>query len=314
MEEFYLDTKVDISVVVPVFNAENSLEELFSRIQNTLQGVQKNFEVILVDDYSKDKSWLIIQQLKKLAPELIKGVRLSRNYGQHNATLCGISHAKGDFIVTIDDDLEFSPEDIPLLMNEQERTNVDLVYGVDKNRYISAVRKTSTFIYKKLAKWNHDDFRPNGSSFRLIKSSLAKAILDNSRNYSFIDEFVLWHTYLVSSVEINVNKKQNRESRYTKWGLFILLRDLSVISSVAPLRLISFIGILMVTFNFLFGLVLIYRKFILSITVPGYTSIIVAILFSSGVIMFALGVIAEYLSKLIKINYNHPSYKEAEKI
>lgn len=314
MEEFYLDTKVDISVVVPVFNAENSLEELFSRIQNTLQGVQKNFEVIFVDDYSKDKSWLIIQKLKKIAPESIKGIRLSRNYGQHNATLCGIGHAKGDFIVTIDDDLEFSPEDIPLLMNEQQRTNVDLVYGVGKNKRKNVIRKISTSIYKRISRLNHEDYRPDGSSFRLMKSSLAKDILIHGRNFSFVDEFVLWHTSNISAVKVECKKSINKTTRYNAWGLFILIRDLSLISSVAPLRLVSLIGSVMVSVNFIYGVVIIIRKFIFAIKVEGYTSLIVAILFSSGLIMFGIGVVAEYLSKLIKLNYNHPSFKEQDVI
>lgn len=305
---------MDISVVVPVFNAEKSLEELFSRIQNTLQGVQKNFEVIFVDDYSKDKSWLIIQKLKKIAPESIKGIRLSRNYGQHNATLCGIGHAKGDFIVTIDDDLEFSPEDIPLLMNEQERTNVDLVYGVGKNKRKNVIRKISTSIYKRISRLNHEDYRPDGSSFRLMKSCLAKDILIHGRNFSFVDEFVLWHTSNISAVKVECKKSINKTTRYNAWGLFILIRDLSLISSVAPLRLVSLIGSVMVSVNFIYGVVIIIRKFIFAIKVEGYTSIIVAILFSSGLIMFGIGVVAEYLSKLIKLNYNHPSFKEQEVI
>lgn len=305
---------MDISVVVPVFNAENSLEELFSRIQNTLQGVQKNFEVIFVDDYSKDKSWLIIQKLKKIAPESIKGIRLSRNYGQHNATLCGIGHAKGDFIVTIDDDLEFSPEDIPLLMNEQQRTNVDLVYGVGKNKRKNVIRKISTSIYKRISRLNHEDYRPDGSSFRLMKSSLAKDILIHGRNFSFVDEFVLWHTSNISAVKVECKKSINKTTRYNAWGLFILIRDLSLISSVAPLRLVSLIGSVMVSVNFIYGVVIIIRKFIFAIKVEGYTSLIVAILFSSGLIMFGIGVVAEYLSKLIKLNYNHPSFKEQDVI
>lgn len=305
---------MDISVVVPVFNAENSLEELFSRIQNTLQGVQKNFEVIFVDDYSKDKSWLIIQKLKKIAPESIKGIRLSRNYGQHNATLCGIGHAKSDFIVTIDDDLEFSPEDIPLLMNEQQRTNVDLVYGVGKNKRKNVIRKISTSIYKRISRLNHEDYRPDGSSFRLMKSSLAKDILIHGRNFSFVDEFVLWHTSNISAVKVECKKSINKTTRYNAWGLFILIRDLSLISSVAPLRLVSLIGSVMVSVNFIYGVVIIIRKFIFAIKVEGYTSLIVAILFSSGLIMFGIGVVAEYLSKLIKLNYNHPSFKEQDVI
>ena len=312
MEEFYLDTKFDISVVVPVFNAESSIEELCSRLKVVLTSLNKRYQIIFVDDYSKDASWQKIQQLKKEHPETIKGIKLAKNFGQHNATLCGIYHASGDFIITIDDDLEFSPEDIPLLIQEQEKGSFDLVYGVHKKKKQTLIRKTSTVIYKSVSRLNHDDYRPDGSSFRLLTSSLAKAILIHKKNFSFIDEFVLWHTSNISSINVITTVKKKEKTRYSGWGLFILIRDLALMSSIGPLRLISLIGSLMVTINFLYGLIIIYRKFILSITVPGYTSLIVAVLFSSGIIMFGIGVVAEYLSKLIKLNYDQPSFKEAE--
>lgn len=310
MEEFYLDINCNISVVVPVFNAEKSIEELFDRLKTTLQGLEKSFEVIFVDDFSKDKSWVLIEKLKKENNDLIKGIKLSKNYGQHNATLCGIKHALGEFIITIDDDLEFLPEDIPLLINEQEKTKVDLVYGVGPSKKSSLIRKLSRFLYTKIAKINHDDFRPNGSSFRLIKKALAKKILVHQRNFSFVDEFLLWYTSDILSVRIECKKSVNKKSRYTGWGLFILIRDLALLSSIAPLRLLSFIGSLMISVNFIYGSFLIYKKVIMSISVEGYTSLIVTILFSTGIIMFSIGVVAEYLSKLIKVSYNQPAFIE----
>jgi glycosyltransferase involved in cell wall biosynthesis len=314
MEEFYLDTKVDISVVVPVFNAERSLNELCDRLKKTLEALEISFEVIFVDDYSKDKSWIIIQQLKRQYPDLIKGIRLSRNYGQHNATLCGISHSKGDFIVTIDDDLEFSPEDIALLIIEQERTDSDLVYGVGENKKVSFVRKITKFFYKKLAQIYEGEDRIKGSSFRLMKESLGKTIVKHRRFFSFIDEFVVWNTSNLSAITVRCNSQGYRKSNYSTFNLSILTKDLILLSSIAHLRVATFIGTFMVFFNFIAGVIILYRKFILSIKVEGYTSMIVAVLFSSGVIIFTLGVIAEHISKLIKISYNKPAYREAEVI
>lgn len=139
-----MDTKFTYSVVVPVHNSEKTLAELFERTASVFGNLALNFEVIFVDDRSSDNSWSVIQRLKKENPDNVKGVRFARNYGQHNATLCGMKHATGDFILTMDDDLEFLPEDIPLLIENQKQTNSDVVYGVNRTKKIGFWRKIMT--------------------------------------------------------------------------------------------------------------------------------------------------------------------------
>lgn len=312
MEDVYLDTETDISVVVPVYNGSAALEVLFQRVQATLTGLGKSFQVIFTDDFSTDNSWETIREIKAAHPDNVTGIRLARNFGQHNATLCGIKHARGKLIVTLDDDLEFSPEDIALLIREQERTGYDLVYGVDPDRKESRMRKLFGGLYKRTARFLEGNEKCAGSSFRIMKASLAKAILEHGRNFSFIDEFVLWHTSLITNIPIKCQPSVRGKSRYSFLNLSLLTRELVYFSSVAPLRLVTLLGTLMVIVNFIAGSVIIFRKLFLSISVEGYASLIVAILFSSGLIIFSLGIIAEYISKILKIGYQQPSYKEAE--
>lgn len=303
---------MDISVIVPVYNGSKCLIELFERTQKTMIEMKKSFQVIFVDDFSSDNSWNVIQELKKTYTDNVVGIKLAKNFGQHNATLCGIEHSIGDYIVTIDDDLEFSPEDIALLIAKEIDTKDELIYGVDLNKKQSTTRKLFSKLYKSAAKIVEGNDKCTGSSFRLIKKSLAKSILQHQRIFSFIDEFLIWHTAKISIVNVTCKDSMRGKSRYSFWGLISMTKELILFNSIAPLRIVTTIGSLMIFTNLFFGLIILYRKLILSIHVEGYTSLIIAILFSSGVIIFSLGIIAEYISKLIKMSYGQPAYKEDE--
>lgn len=302
------------SVVIPIYNSEVFISELSDRIITTMQTIGRSFEIILVDDCSKDKSWQQIKRAKSFYGDVIKGVRLSRNFGQHNATLCGIDVAKGKFIITIDDDLQFKPEDISLLIKKHSETCAHVVYGIPVKRTGSLIRQLLTFIYRFLSRMNSEDSIADGSSFRLMDQEIAKKIVDHARNFSFIDEFIVWHTSDIDFVSVKKEFQKRKNSGYTPYKLYILIRDLVLISSVTPLRFIAFLGTVIVIVNFLWGGYLIYKRLFHSIEVEGYTSLIVVVLLSTGIIMFSIAVIAEYLSKSIKMIYKQPAYSISEEL
>ncbi|MCB9174736.1 MAG: glycosyltransferase [Flavobacteriales bacterium] len=313
MEDVYLDTKdVTISVVVPVFNGEQTISDLFFEIKSVFKSNSLGLQLIFIDDFSSDNSWKIIKELKSTYPNEVLAIRLSRNFGQHNATLCGFKYALGQWVVTIDDDLEYNPHDILKLLAAQKHTGSDLIYGVDSGKNISVLKNIFRNIYKKIARLLEGEEKMTGSSFRLIKGTLANEIAKNARDFSFIDEFIHWHTSNISSINVVCNRKVLRKSRYSLLNLSLLTKELVLFNSLTPLRLITLTGALMSVSNFIWGLVILYRKFVLSISVEGYASIIIAILFSSGIIILSIGVMAEYISKIIKLNYNKPPYREAE--
>ncbi|MGE0562686.1 MAG: glycosyltransferase family 2 protein [Flavobacteriales bacterium] len=313
MGAVYLDIDIKkISIVVPVYNGERTISQLFEEVKNTFESVNLSFQLIFVDDFSADGSWAIIKTLKEKYPSEVVAIRLAKNFGQHNATLCGFKYAEGDFIVTIDDDMENSPEDILKLLAHQKKTGSDLVYGVDNHKTSSFIKSTFRNIYILIARLLEGDDKMRGSSFRLMKISLAKEILKNARTFSFIDEFIHWYTSNVSSINLDKKKNERKKSRYSLISLSILTKELVFFNSVTPLRVVTIIGFLMASSNFIWGLIILYRKFILSISVQGYASIIVAILFSSGLIILSIGILAEYISKIIKISYNKPPFCEAE--
>lgn len=306
-----MKTDTKISVIVPVYNSYISIQELSNRLFNTIHG---NFhcdsEIIIVDDFSTDDSWIKITEIKKQYPSLIKAIKLSKNFGQHNATLCGIKHAKNNYIITIDDDLEFQPEDIVKLFHKQQEGDFDVVYGVDNQKKYNIFLNFFYKFYKRIACLVYGKNYVVGSSFRLIKYELAKKILIHSRNFSFIDEFIIWYTANLSSIAVNSSISKRGKSRYTISKLFNTLIGLVLISSTLPLKLIKVLGLLLTLVNFIIGLYIIYQRIKYEILVDGYTSIIVSILFTSGIIIFILSIIAEYISKLLKISYNQPAYNE----
>jgi polyisoprenyl-phosphate glycosyltransferase len=299
-----------ISVVIPIFNSEKVLEELFQRIIVVLENLNLDAEIIAVDDGSQDNSWAELIRIKSNTRIPFKLIRLSKNYGQHHALLCGIKHSSKEAVITIDDDLEYFPEDIPLLIEKYNESGTQLVYGIPRKKNISVFRKILVSIYRRLAKIRYN--RGVGSSFRLLSRSLANSITTHENPFIFIDELCLWYTSNLETITVRHAQSKRQASNYSTPALLRLTSNLIFISSTYPLRIVTTLGTLLMVFNFGFGSYYIIRKLFFSIAIPGYTSLIVSILFSTGLILFALGIMAQYLSKILLLNFGKPSYHIAE--
>jgi glycosyltransferase involved in cell wall biosynthesis len=301
------------SVVIPVFNSQKSLEELFTRIRWTFNRFELKFEVVFVDDASEDESWEIIKKLKDLFPDEIKAFRLAKNVGQHSTVLCGIGQSSGDFILTMDDDLQNPPEEIIKLIEKQQETKSDLVYGIYsikkhnwyRNLGSEILKKGTQFFSKKSGK---------GSSFRLLSQQLALKILNHSQSFVFIDELISWYAPEVSYVEVNHEERKYGDSGYTKVNLFFMAQNLMIYFTFFPLRLIINGGFFVALISFLFGFHYLIKKLFFNVRVEGYTSIIVTILFSTGVIVFSLGIIGEYLLRIYMAQNKKPPYQIRQKL
>lgn len=299
------------SLVVPVFNSGKDLIQLHTEIKRALHG-KIDFEIIYVDDYSQDDSWNRMKEIKNADSSLqIKIVRLSKNFGQHAATLCGFEHASGDFILTMDDDLEVLPSEFEKLMFEQKNSSSQVVYGEYFQRQ-SIFRKLLKFCYKQVAKLEGTK-KGRGSSFRLIESELARKLVDNHRHFVFIDEFLLWYTSNVSFVKVENNPKPINKSRYKLGQLFDTTGKVLIYSTGIPLKFVTYLGFTLAFVNSIVGSFFIYRHFVDKIAVQGYASLIVSILFSTGIILFSLGIIAQYLRTILKNLNNAPLYHIDEK-
>lgn len=299
-----------LSIVIPVYNSENVVAELFARISSIVHDLGITIEVIAVDDGSMDNSWNELIKAKSNCDFTVRLIRLSKNYGQHHALICGIKNSSHEAVITLDDDLEFYPEDIPMLIETYESTLGELIYGIPKNKKSSLVRKTQVKLYRKLANLTHNS--GIGSSFRLLSRQLADAISTHQHPYVFIDELCLWYTDRMEFTAVQHAPSKRGRSNYSTVSLLKLTTNLIVISSTYPLRVVTTLGSFLMIINFIIGGYYIIRKLFFALEVPGYTSLIVSVLFSTGLILFALGIIAQYMSKLLLVSFGKPSYHIAE--
>lgn len=295
------------SVVVPVYNSAKTLEELCARIESTFQKLNASFQIVLVNDNSSDDSWPVIRNLKKKYGEKLMAVRLRKNFGQHKALLCGFQFAKGDYIITIDDDLQFFPEDIELLIKRASDTNADMVYGTYESvRQHSQIRKVgSAFVAYIFEKFGNT--AGQGSSFKLIHSSVIEKVKDYSHSFTFLDEILSWHTTHIDYAEVRHAARREGESGYSVVKLAMLTFNLILGYTTIPLRFMTWFGFTSFLVCLVFVSYFVYLKLSKQAEL-GFTALIVAIFMSTGLILFSLGIIGEYLNRLFALQHKKPSY------
>ena len=304
----------DYTVIVPVYISASSLNELYNRINKIFQNLQKSYEIIFIDDGSPDDSWKVICELKLNSKnENISGIKLSKNFGQHNAVFCGFEHAKGNTIITIDDDLQIPPEEIPKLINALEEKKCDLVYGYYNKKYHSLFRNIGSWYIKKSGKMINKS-PGEGSSFRILTKELAEQIHKHSQEFVYIDELLLWYTNNISFIPVEHQKRKYKTSGYSTAKLFQITFNLMIYYTAVPLKMMIYGGFTSALVSFIIAIYYIFKKVFFHHAPPGYTSIIVAILFSTSIIIFSLGIIGEYLHRIYKVQNKKPPYSIREKI
>jgi glycosyltransferase involved in cell wall biosynthesis len=299
---------MNFSVVVPVFNNSKGIEALYDALANFFQSDTTEF--IFVDDFSQDSSW---EELKKLRiiDQRVKIIRLAKNFGQHAASLCGFAHSTGTFVLTIDDDLEVLPNEFQKLIDHQKATNAQVVYG-EYRQQESTFKRLLKGVYKLASKLEGAK-KGRGSSFRLINGEIARKLANNHKKFVFIDEFLLWYTDLVEFVPIQNNPSPLRKSRYKTKGLISTTANVIMYSTAIPLKAVTFTGFSLAAVNFLIGIFFLRKYLIDKIEVQGYTSLIISILFSTGLIIFCIGVIAQYMRAILTNLNNAPTYYISDK-
>lgn len=294
------------TVVVPVYNSEQTLETLFHRIEKVMEELSASFQVVFVEDCGRDRSWSIVQELHRRHPTQIVAIKLSRNFGQHSAVICGLHYAKGDFIITIDDDLQVPPEEIPKLIECQTQTSAELVYGVYENKRHNLFRNLGSRIIQRIVQFTFDTNGPI-TSFRLMTSSLAERIRGHSQSFVYIEGLFFWHTENVVRVTVRHESRRAGRSNYSTFKLIKLAINLIFSFTTFPLRVITVVGAVTSLVSFLLGIYFVFRKILYEVPL-GYTSLIVSIFFTSSVLLLFLGVIGEYLSRLYSIQNRRPQF------
>jgi glycosyltransferase involved in cell wall biosynthesis len=296
-----------LSVVVPVYNSRDSLATLCSRLEPVLQSAAARYELILVNDGSSDGSWDVVRRLTESHP-WIRGFDLMRNYGQHNALLCGLREARHDVIVTLDDDLQHPPEEIPLLLAKLAE-GYDVVYGTPLSHPHSLGRNIASRLTKyALQSTMGASTAGQVSAFRVLRKSLCSAFDQYRNTFVSIDVLLTWGTERFAAVPVRHDRRSSGVSHYTFAKLVRHALNMITGYSTLPLQLASMIG-----FSFtLFGIgVLIYvlgRYFIQGGGIPGFPFLASIIAIFSGAQLFALGIIGEYLARVHTRMLDRPSY------
>jgi undecaprenyl-phosphate 4-deoxy-4-formamido-L-arabinose transferase len=267
---------------------------LINRLNDWSKVTPYTFRVLFVDDASKDDSkYKIVSQPKSFEFKLIQ---LASNYGQHTATAIGIGLSTAPLIATIDDDLQHDPFELEKLIATLHAENADLVYGIYFKKKHSFLRNMGTLILKKILFLFDLDYN-SVTSFRVMKSRLAKQFKESRSNVIFIDAYFKKYAIKQATCQVNHYDRSAGDSNYTYWKLIKFSIKIIFYHSSIPLKFITRFGLLMAILFFFSGCYFIYNKMFFNVPL-GYTSLIVAIFFSTGMIMMSLGIIGEYIRKI----------------
>lgn len=301
----------DISLVVPVFTGQNSIEELIERTCRVLENLGRTYEIILVHDAGSAEAWDKIVTLQSSRPKTIRGFRLAKNYGQNAATLSGMSQARGKWIVTIDEDLQTPPEEIPNLLQKAETEKLDLVFGIPEKRQQSLARRLGSGIIKRFFK--SIEGIDIGSSFRLISRSLTDRVAEPQTEHVFINQLYSWYTDRIGFVEVSHQARNAGKSGYRFSELIRISLRLLLFYSDFTLRWMVYFGITTSLVCFGIGVYYIYLKLMYGSSL-GFTSLIVAVFFSTGIMVTCMSVLGLYIQRIFKNQLNRPVYSIEQKV
>lgn len=294
-----------VSVVVPVYRSQITICELINRLRQTLTSLvgHDGFEIILIDDNSPDQSWNEIKRIYATDPSNLKVIKLMRNFGQHNAIMCGFHQATGQYIVTIDDDLQNPPEEIPTLYQAILSTHLDVVYGdISQGKKHTMIRNFGSWLVVRFAQivFQH---RVPLSSFRIMKREVVQGMIRYDHNFTYVDGLIAWCTQNIGSVPVKHEPRLEGRSGYSVKKLVVLALNMFTNFSLIPLQVVSLLGICFALCGFALGVFYSIMWIFGKILVSGYASLIVSVLVLGGVQLLAIGVIGEYVGR-IHLNMN----------
>ncbi len=295
------------SVVIPVFNEEENILELYRRLTAVMQGLGGSYEIILVDDGSTDGSFPRLKALHEQDPR-IKALRLSRNFGHHLALTAGLDHAKGEAVILMDADLQDQPEEIPKLV-EKSREGYDVVYGVRKNRKESLPRRIAASLFmatmNRMAGSAHF---ATGGVFRVMSRQVRDELQKCRESSRYLTGLVGWLGFNQVGVEVEHGARYAGETKYSLWRLIKLSLNTITSFSYLPLQLATYLGLLTAVISVSWGAYIVYRWMFFGVPVTGFTSTIVAILLIGSVQLIVLGLIGEYVGRVFTETQGRPLY------
>lgn len=304
---------IHLSVVSPVYGCKSCLHELYQQLKSSLTAISENFEIIFVNDNSPDNAWDTIVELSN-ADYRVKGINLSRNFGQHYAIHAGLNYASGEWVVVMDCDLQDYPKEI-LKLYTQAQKGYDIVLAQRIQRQDTFFKRMfSKMFYSVLSYLTETKQDSSVANFGIYHQKVVHAILMMNDKIKYFPAMVRWVGFKSCSIEVEHKNRFDGSTSYNYKKLFKLALDIILSFSDKPLRLTVKFGFIISTLSFLAALVNLVRYFTGDIVVAGFTSIIISIWLLGGIIISILGIVGLYVGKAFDAVKNRPVYIENETI
>lgn len=301
------------SVVIPVYKSQKTLLELYKRVNKVFNDLNKDYELILVEDCGGDGSWEVMKSLRD-QDKRVKIIKLMKNFGQHNTLMCGFSFACGEYVIAMDDDLQNPPEEIPKLIDAIEKTDLDVVFGIPEVRKHSLLRNYSSFLFYRLISSSYRHFRDfRISNFLIARKNVVDKILIFRVSYPIVALLLLQVTDKAGNISVQHHERVYDKTTYSGTKLIKLFLNGVLYYSLLPLKGVFILGITGFCLSFILGVLYLVLYIAGLITVSGWTTVVLLLLSLSGIIMVSLGIVGEYLVRLIQESQGIPNYVIREK-
>ena len=307
-----MNTIPHISIVSPVYRAEKMVEKLVEEIQLAMSQLDLKYEIILVDDRSPDNSWEVMKQISLRVPE-VKSIRLSRNFGQHPTIMAGLAEAKGEWVVVMDCDLQDQPKEIKNLYLKALE-GFDIVLARRTQRQDGFLKKLSSRMFYIVFNYlSGIDVNKEVANFGIYNSKVIRSVATMNDYIKFFPLFIQWVGFKNTSIVVEHNEREDGKSSYSILKLISLAFNTIISFSDKPLKIFTFLGLLISTVSFFFGCYFLFEALTGQISEPGFSSLIISIWLLSGIIISTIGIVGIYLGKTFNQVKNRPVYIIDEK-
>jgi polyisoprenyl-phosphate glycosyltransferase len=312
------DPAVVLTVIVPVKDEEEAIAPFVARVAPILSGLFPDaalgWEILFVDDGSEDATLPAIMAANRADPR-VRAISFSRNFGKEAALSAGLDHARGAAVIPIDVDLQDPPEVIGAMLAKW-REGFEVVYGVRTNRESDSLPKRLTAdLYYRAHNYLSDDKIPeHAGDFRLLDRTVVEVIRAMPERNRFMKGLFAWGGFRQAAVEYHRERRHVGETKFKYWKLWTLALDGITSASTMPLRIWSYVGVVIAVFSFLYAVAVVIRTVLLGSDVPGYPSLMAAILFLGGLQLISLGVLGEYVGRILVETKRRPLYVVRRKI
>jgi glycosyltransferase involved in cell wall biosynthesis len=288
----------EFSFVVPIYNSASMLPVLLERIENTMRGMGRSFEIVFVNDGSRDNSWQVLKQLHD-SHETVRIFNLTRNYGQQKALFAGLKQVRGEYIVTLDDDLQNPPEELPVLLAKLEE-GYDAVFGAYHSKKHGWVQNLGSRFFRALSNYIFNNTRNiRFSSYRLVRRHVIDAVMGINTSFPYISGMMMSVTDSIANVYIRHDVRMCGKSAYNFRKLVALAVQLLISYSLLPLKALSWVGLAVSGVSFILAGVFIVHKLVTGNVPPGWTALVVLISVYNAMTMLALLIMGTYLGRIL---------------